>query len=318
MEISKHNKSILIVFGLLMLFIAIFEYNNNLRIDKLMNKKESTNIDSQIAINTQEKEDIIVDAIAKKTYPVGTIYISTTEDTVAKVEAKFGGEWAVYSQGKTLVGNDETNYITGDATKGSGGSSTISLAADQIPSIVFSGTTDSTGSGYTIGRTSTSRSATHTGTCSVTAWNTSDSFSGGSHTHTIYSVNGLSGSSNTHARLQSDGNFVIYKSASSWTALWASGTSGNKSGVGTRVTDIGIDGTTVSAGDHAHTATDYYTSGISGVAAHTHSYSDKDVSKITGVQTHTHTFTGNYTNNSLASINVENPYTVVYMYERVS
>ena len=29
--------------------------------------------------------------VIDKVYPVGSIYITTTEDTVAKVEAKFGG-----------------------------------------------------------------------------------------------------------------------------------------------------------------------------------------------------------------------------------
>ena len=58
--------------------------------------------------------------------------------------------------------------------------------------------------------------------------------------------------------------------------------------------------------------------------AHTHSVSVSGtvtngyVSSISGVGAHTHTFTGTYTNNSQASINVQNPYTVVYMYKRIS
>lgn len=61
-------------------------------------------------------------------YPVGSIYITVTEDTVAKVQAKFGGTWEAFGQGRTLVGmgsNGTTNYSTVAAT---GGQETINLA----------------------------------------------------------------------------------------------------------------------------------------------------------------------------------------------
>ena len=53
------------------------------------------------------------------------------------------------------------------------------------------------------------------------------------------------------------------------------------------------------AGNHAHTSTDCFANSISGVGAHTH------------------TFTGNYTNNNVKDISIQNPYIVVYMYKRV-
>ena len=68
------------------------------------------------------------------TYPVGSIYISTTDDTVEKVEEKFGGTWVKYSNGTTLVGDDGTNFITNDTQKGSGGSSTVTLTTNNLPS----------------------------------------------------------------------------------------------------------------------------------------------------------------------------------------
>lgn len=37
-------------------------------------------------------------------YPVGSIYITITEDTAAKVQAKFGGTWEAFGQGRTLIG----------------------------------------------------------------------------------------------------------------------------------------------------------------------------------------------------------------------
>ena len=60
-------------------------------------------------------------------YPVGSIYISVTDDTVAKVQARFGGTWEVFGQGKTLVGfnSSETEFDTIEET---GGSKTINLS----------------------------------------------------------------------------------------------------------------------------------------------------------------------------------------------
>ena len=37
-------------------------------------------------------------------YPVGSIYLSVTDDTVAKVQARFGGTWESFGQGRTLIG----------------------------------------------------------------------------------------------------------------------------------------------------------------------------------------------------------------------
>lgn len=53
-------------------------------------------------------------------------------------------------------------------------------------------------------------------------------------------------------------------------------------------------------------------------AHHNHNYNDYYVNSISGVEAHTHTFTGNYTNSSPQSINIQNPYTAVYMYKRTA
>ena len=54
-------------------------------------------------------------------YPVGSIYISVTDDTVAKVEARYGGTWEVFGSGKTLVGvnTSDTDFSTVEKTGGS-------------------------------------------------------------------------------------------------------------------------------------------------------------------------------------------------------
>ena len=60
--------------------------------------------------------------------------MSTEDDTVEKVQNKFGGTWVKYSNGTTLVGDDGTNFITNDTQKGSGGSSTVTLTTNNLPS----------------------------------------------------------------------------------------------------------------------------------------------------------------------------------------
>jgi len=67
----------------------------------------------------------IVDII----YPVGSIYISTTDSTTEAVTERFGGTWERYSTDTTLVGYKEgTN--TANAT---GGSKTVTLTSSNLP-----------------------------------------------------------------------------------------------------------------------------------------------------------------------------------------
>ncbi len=74
--------------------------------------------------------------IINKIYPVGSIYISTNLSTVQQVNNTIGGTWEIYGSGRTLVGNDGSTYITGDTSKGQGGSATNStkLTVANLPS----------------------------------------------------------------------------------------------------------------------------------------------------------------------------------------
>ena len=54
------------------------------------------------------KEDTI-----NEIYPIGSIYISTTDDTVEKVQNRFGGTWQVYGNGRTLMSSTDTSEQTG-------------------------------------------------------------------------------------------------------------------------------------------------------------------------------------------------------------
>ena len=59
--------------------------------------------------------------IINKIYPIGSIYISETDDTVSDVQTRFGGTWVAYGKGKTLIG-------AGIGTDANGNSQTFSVS----------------------------------------------------------------------------------------------------------------------------------------------------------------------------------------------
>lgn len=65
-------------------------------------------------------EDIDWSLVINKIYPVGSIYISTTLDTVAKVQAAFGGTWIAWGSGRVPVGVDtsQTEFNSAEKTGG--------------------------------------------------------------------------------------------------------------------------------------------------------------------------------------------------------
>lgn len=66
-------------------------------------------------------------------YPVGSIYMSGTLDTPAKVAAAIGGTWIAVEQGKVIAGYSSTDNDF-NTPNGSGGAKTVTLATTQIPS----------------------------------------------------------------------------------------------------------------------------------------------------------------------------------------
>ena len=54
-------------------------------------------------------------------HPVGSIYVTVEDDTVAEVQARFGGTWEVFGSGRTLVGvnTSDTDFNTEEKTGGS-------------------------------------------------------------------------------------------------------------------------------------------------------------------------------------------------------
>ena len=84
-----------------------------------------------------------------KTYPVGSIYITTEYSTSTQVSSSLGGTWEVYGSGKTLVGvNTSDNNF--DTVNKIGGSSANILAVTNLPTHTHSipsltGSTNSAG-----------------------------------------------------------------------------------------------------------------------------------------------------------------------------
>ena len=96
-------------------------------------------------------EEDFQNSFLNKTYPVGSIYISTSSTNPSSL---FGGTWTSYGAGRTLVGvgsNGETNYTSAGLT---GGNEKISLAVANLPahthSVTPSGTVSSTFKGNSV------------------------------------------------------------------------------------------------------------------------------------------------------------------------
>jgi len=67
--------------------------------------------------NTKEIKTLICDLI----YPIGSIYISVSDDTATKVHNRLGGTWEAFGTGRTLVGVDtsQTEFNSVEKTGGS-------------------------------------------------------------------------------------------------------------------------------------------------------------------------------------------------------
>lgn len=99
-------------------------------------------------------------------YPVGSIYMTASLDTVAKVEAALGGTWVAWGSGKVPVGVD-TSDTDFDTVEETGGVKTVTLTAAQsgIPAHAHGlnshthtlnshthGTGDSTNNGFVVSK----------------------------------------------------------------------------------------------------------------------------------------------------------------------
>ena len=238
-----------------------------------------------------------VDNFLDKIYPVGSIYISTTMSTAAQVKEALGGEWQAYGNDKVLRG-------TGSKAEVTGGSDTVTLTTDNLPSHTHSftpaGSVASTFKGTAVN--SGNQSANHTHTFSGTSSTT------GNHSHTFSGTTSTNGNHN-HVAI-----FNVVGSGGYFTVGMASGTSNSSPFAYTGYAgnhNHTYSGTTSTTGNHAHT---YSGTTSANSANHTHS--------VTAAGTVTSTFTGTASNTGATgggkSFSVQNSYITVFMYKRVS
>ncbi len=260
---NKGYASTIIMFSILTLFLIsmlmlVKTMNNSSSLNKKITEKVVDNIDYDASGTVQDKLKIldsridnIENSMLDKIYPVGSIYMTTTYSTIEEVTNAIGGEWEKYAQGRTIIGEgtDESGYIYQSGQKG--GNKSVTLSSSNIPSLSVTGTTNSTGNGYSIGYGSSNRTTS----------------SNGDHNHRInigFNQNGY--------------NYNIPKSIY---LVWNTGVKYTNSVISNQNSTSWY---TLNSGAHTHTVADYYANSISGVAAHTHTftgnYTNNNVSAI--------------------------------------
>ena len=199
---------------ILLLFIISFIFTNTVYAssieDQLTELKNNINSLKTEVTNLNNQR-------LNKTYPIGSIYITTTYSTSTQVTNAIGGTWEVYGSGKTLVGVN-TNDSNFNAVNKTGGSSYTTLSISNLPSHThsipsLSGSTNNAGvhnhnlsmwafndqgtttsiNRYGIGYKKTGTHAIKT-TVDENAENTWGIYSAGAHTHTVTTKSSTTGS----------------------------------------------------------------------------------------------------------------------------
>ena len=121
--------------------------------------------------------------LLNRTYPIGSVYISTTLTTPTQVQTSIGGVWEVYGSGRSLVGvnTSDANFNTVNKT---GGSTTTTLSVANLPA--------------------------HTHSIPALSGTAA---SAGAHTHTRGTMN-ITGSFTTRDIDNTDSNLVLFASGS--------------------------------------------------------------------------------------------------------
>lgn len=220
--------------------------NSNLGVDNVQAAIDGTctKFSSQL---TNLKNEVKTETL-NEMYPVGSIYITTSISTASELEKTLGvGTWETYASGKTLVGvgtgTDSNSVSKTFKVNETGGEYTHNLTTSEIPSHShsipsLSGSTSSTGSGYSLSHTCPSKTTVESGAHS-------HDFTTGGYAMVIQA-------NTNYANYQYSKGFV----SSEVTAWWANS---NKN-----IAKIS------QAGAHSHTYTDCYLNKLSGVEAHTH------------------------------------------------
>ena len=147
---NKGYASTIIMFSILTLFLIsmlmlVKTMNNSSSLNKQITDKIVDNIDYDASGSVQDRLSVLENKVSNlksevinEIYPVGSIYMSTEDDTIEKVQSKFGGIWEKYSQGRTIIGEGtgtDSNGLVQTFTNGSmGGEYTHTLNISEMPS----------------------------------------------------------------------------------------------------------------------------------------------------------------------------------------
>lgn len=258
------------------------------------------NLKKQVDTNTTNISNMGKNQL-NKTYPVGSIYISTSSTSPSTL---FGGTWEAYGTGRTLVGINtaDGNFNTVNKT---GGSASTTLAAGNLPSHThsipaLSGSTSSAGAHtHTTAAVSITNGATNTvGNHNHTYSATTSS--GGAHTHRIWHIGTTSDEGQSGFGVSQTTNFenrALIRTAYTINHYWDTASAGSHSHT--------VSGTTSTTGNHSHTVTGTVpaqTTSSSG--GHTHTVS-------------TNASTTGASGSGTAFTNLQ-PYITVYMWRRTA
>ena len=193
--------------GLTISYAATTLSSKNVHYDNTNSGGSSSNVSGAIdeLYAAADDKDILKKEIIDTIYPIGSIYITTTDSTVNAVTTRFGGTWVRYSTDTTLVGYKEgTNTINGtggsktttisytpkgNVSNYSGNSGSTVLTIDQIPAHDHKGMTwyDTQIVGLHSGTATGVYLSYSNGASESTATGLRSGWTGGSqgHTHTI-------------------------------------------------------------------------------------------------------------------------------------
>ena len=145
---NKGYASTIIMFSILTLFLIsvlmlVKTMNNSSTLNKKITDKIVDNIDYDASGSVQDRLSVLENKVSNlksevinEIYPVGSIYMSTEDDTIEKVQTKFGGTWEKYAQGRTLIGEgtstDSNGLVQTFKANDSGGS--MSKSGNYTPS----------------------------------------------------------------------------------------------------------------------------------------------------------------------------------------
>ena len=146
---NKGYASTIIMFSILTIFLIsmlmlVKTMNNSSTLNKQITDKVVDNIDYDASGSVQDRLSVLENKVSNlksevinEIYPVGSIYMSTEDDTVDKVQSKFGGTWEKYSQGRTIIGEGtgtDSNGLVKTFMNGvTDGEYTHKLTNDEMP-----------------------------------------------------------------------------------------------------------------------------------------------------------------------------------------